>query len=177
MKYNKIIALIIIFATLITSTICNASETTYDYECAVVDVQYGNGKTDQYNQKTVVEIYHLLHAWRSAIKDSNAKKVASLVTEAAEFWPNGASPLKGRAALEEAFRPFLAEYKFSQDYECYELTIRGDIAFIRGLERNTKIPRKGGDTITTRQRAFSVIRQSKDGRWLFSRGMTNLPAK
>ena len=151
----------------------NASEAVSRYECIHVDTQ--SGIPEQHTEEKVAEIYQLFKAWRSAIEVGDAKKIASLVTEDAEFWSNGAPPLKGRRALETAFKPFLAKYIFSQKYDCYELILRGDIAFIRGLERNTKVPREGGTAIFTRQRAFSIIRQSKDGKWLFARGMTNLP--
>lgn len=151
----------------------SASEAVSRYECVHVDTQSGISK--QHNEKNIAEIYQLFKAWRSAIEVGDAKKIASLVTEDAEFWSNGAPPLKGRRALEAVFKQFLAKFIFSQKYDCYELILRGDIAFIRGLERNTKIPREGGTAIFTRQRAFSIVRQSRDGKWRFARGMTNLP--
>ncbi len=177
MKQFNIIISVVLFTSLMTNASCNASETVSDQKCVVVDTKSGNENFDQNNQKMVAEIYHLFHAWRNAVKKGDATKVANLVTEDAEFWTNGFPPLKGRAALEEAFRPYLAKYVYLQDFECYELIVRSNIAFSRGVEHNTKIPRNGGTAITTRQRAFSVIRKSSDGKWLFSRGMSNLPAK
>ena len=125
----------------------------------------------------VVEIYFLFEQWRKAVDEGNAKKVSLLVTEDAEFWPQGGNPIRGRSALEAAFKPFLLKYEFIQNYECIELSIRENIAFVRGIEHNTKIPRNGGKAITTRQRAFSVVRRTSEGKWLFARGMTNLEAE
>jgi ketosteroid isomerase-like protein len=64
---------------------------------------------------------------------------------------------------------------FLQDYECQELIVRGDRAFMWGLERNKRTPRAGGDVVIVQQRAFSVLHRSADGQWRFARGMTNLP--
>lgn len=175
MRAYKVFASIIM-AVLSTSANCIASEVASEHECAVVDIQSEKGVSGQENKNKVVGIYQLFSDWQDAVNDGDAKKIASLVTEDAEFWSNAAPPLKGRSALEEAFKPFLAKYSFSQDYECYELIVRGDTAFVRGFERNTKIPREGGAAILTMQRAFSVIRQTDSGEWLFGRGMTNLPA-
>jgi len=165
----------VVIAVLTFSMNCNASKSISGYECAITNILNDNGSSDQTSSNKTAKIYQLFKSWRNAIKESDPKKIASLVTKDAEFWSNGAPPLKGRLALENAFRPFLAKFIFSQEYECYELIVRGDIAFIRGLEHNKKIPREGGPPIITKQRAFSVIRQTKDGKWLFARGMTNLP--
>ncbi len=177
MKQFNVLIPVIVFTSLMTSASCNASETVSDQKCVVVDTESGNENSDQNNQKMVAEIYHLFHAWRNAVKEGDAKKVADLVTEDAVFWTNDSPPLTGRAALEEAFKPYLAKYVYLQDFECYELIVRSNIAFSRGIEHNTKIPRNGGTATTTRQRAFSVIRKSSSGKWLFSRGMSNLPPK
>jgi uncharacterized protein (TIGR02246 family) len=123
----------------------------------------------------VENIYALLDAWQEALAAADGPAVTVLVTDSAEFWPHGAPPIKGRAALAEAFAPFFAAYQLLQTFDCSELIIRGDLALLRGLERNRLIPRAGGDTTIVIQRAFSVVRRSADGRWRFARGMTNQP--
>ena len=54
-----------------------------------------------------------------------------------------------------------------------ERQVQGNWALLRGLEINTLTPKKGGEASEYRQRAFSVLRRSQDGRWRFARGMTN----
>jgi len=169
---NKLINYILLSVLLTNSTRSYSDDLKYDNTCDLVDVETTNADS---NQAQVGGIYQLFMDWREAIKVGDAESIANLVTEDAEFWSNGYDPLIGRLALKQAFEPFLAEYNYTQDYSCLELIIRGDVAFIRGHEENTKTPHKGGDTITTRQRTFSVIRQTKSGKWLFSRGMSNLP--
>lgn len=143
-----------------------------DVHCAVVDT---NAEADPSAQEAVQGIYALLAAWRGALREGDIEAVTTLVTEDAEFWSHGAAPLTGRPALADAFRPFFTGYEFLQDFDCHELVVRGDLAFMRGLERNRLVPRDGGDTMEVEQRAFSVMRRGVDGRWRFARGMTNEP--
>ncbi|NIM51389.1 MAG: SgcJ/EcaC family oxidoreductase [Gemmatimonadales bacterium] len=140
--------------------------------CAVVDVSDPETET---GRDIVQEIYTLLAAWREAVRQGDIEGVVDLITEDAEFWSQGATPVTGQAALTDAFRPFFADYELLQDFECHELVVRDDLAVMRGLERNHLIPRAGGDTVEVRQRAFSIMRRSTDGRWRFARGMTNQP--
>lgn len=121
------------------------------------------------------EIRKLLTAWASAVRRADAAAIASLVTEDAEFWSQGAAPLVGRAMVETAMAAFLGQYELDQHFEMQELVISGDLAFARGLERNRVTPRSGGEPKEVLQRAFSVIRRELDGRWRFARGMTNQP--
>ncbi|MCX7545145.1 YybH family protein [Marinicella gelatinilytica] len=99
------------------------------------------------------------------------------MTTDAVFWTHGAEPLVGRQALADAFAPFFENFLFIQDYDCHELIVRGDRAFVRGLERNKRIPHDGGEAVIVKQRAFSVLHRSANGQWRFSRGMSNKPAE
>ena len=101
----------------------------------------------------------------------------TLVTEDAEFWSNGAHPLVGRDSLRAALAGVFARFRFTQRFERAELVIRGDLAFMRGMERNTLYPIDGSPPTAQEQRAFSVMRRGPDGRWRFWRGMTNIPPK
>ena len=120
-------------------------------------------------------IDQLMKAWSKAVETADLETLVSLVTEDCEFWTNGAPPLIGREALASAFGPFLKRYEMRQELACQELVISGNLAFLRGTEINHLTPTGGGEPIVRRQRAFSVLRRSPDGEWLFARGMTNLP--
>lgn len=119
-------------------------------------------------------IEDLMTDWASAVMEADLEAIGSLVTEDAEFWTHGAAPLVGRRALVTAFEPFLKEFELYQQFDCKELILAGNFAFMRGTEVNQVTPRKGGETVVRRQRAFSVLRREANGKWLFARGMTNL---
>ena len=113
--------------------------------------------------------------WATAVVAGDVDSLGLLVTEDAEFWTHGAVPLVGRQALVAAFKPFLTQYKLYQQYDCKELIIGGNWAFMRGMEINHLTPRNGEESVVRRQRAFSVLRREANGKWLFARGMTNMP--
>ena len=174
MKTIKLICLIS-FWLVATASAVEDPGLQEDCRCATVDVASSIPDGSSSSEKYVQEIYLLLEDWRDAVRDGNTEAITKLVTEDAEFWSQGSPPLIGRAALADAFAPFFENFIFLQDYECHELIIRGDRAFMRGIERNKRIPRAGGNTVIVQQRAFSVLRRSVDGQWRFARGMTNQP--
>lgn len=143
--------------------------------CGAVDLAGGVDDASGPAGGAVQEIYALLDAWREALAAGDGPAVTALVTDSAEFWSQGTSPIKGRAALAEAFAPFFSDYQLLQVFDCSELIVRGNVAFLRGLERNRLISRASGDTTIVIQRAFSIVRRSPDGQWRFARGMTNQP--
>lgn len=120
-------------------------------------------------------INETLSDWATALRNADLDTIATLVTEDAEFWSHGEPPLNGPVALKQAFEPFFTQYKMHQDFHCQELIVCGEYAFMRGLEVNRLVSHDGGEVMEVKQRAFSVLRYGSDGRWRFSRGMTNLP--
>lgn len=113
--------------------------------------------------------------WEIAVLQVDFATLGSLVTADAEFWTHGAEPLVGREALIAVFKPFLAQYEMQQNYDCQELVITGDWAFIRGLEVNELKDRISGEVTISKQRAFSVLKKDDHDQWRFARGMTNRP--
>lgn len=118
-------------------------------------------------------IARTLQEWAAAIEEGNVEKLASLVTEGAEFWTHGADPVVGRRQVVEAFQPVFDRYRMEQRFEQREQRIADDWAFLRGVEINVMVPRGGGQRREIRQRAMSVLQRGSDGRWRFARGMTN----
>jgi|GEM_PF-2715210 len=159
-----------------TASVSKAANKSEDNRCATVDISESIDGSP-YSEENIEEIYTLFDDWKQAVLDGNSEAVANLVTEDAVFWTQGAEPLVGRTALAEAFAPFFEKFVFLQNYECHELIVRGDRAFVRGLETNKRTPRAGGDAVLVQQRAFSVLHRSADGQWRFARGMTNKPAE
>ncbi len=117
----------------------------------------------------------LLARWAGAVAVGNLDRIADLVAPDGEFWSPGAAPLVGRKAVRAAFAGILERYRFEQYFECAEIVVRDDLAFVRGIEHNRLHPRDGGAPIEKQQRAFSILRREADGEWRFWRGMTHLP--
>jgi uncharacterized protein (TIGR02246 family) len=121
-------------------------------------------------------IDRLFFEWMEAGKRGDVAAVVSLVTEDAEFWTHGAPAVKGRQAVAAMMEGFFAGFHFEQSFETLERIVLDGWAFVRGFELNRVTP-KGGETVEIRQRAFMVLRRDEDGRWRFSRGMTNLETR
>lgn len=128
-----------------------------------------------HDAEAVNGINQTLEAWRNAVSAGDARTLAGLVTRDAEFWTHGQIPLAGRDSVRGAFQSLFDQYDFDQSFECHELVLSGDWAFLRGLEKNRLTSRTTDDTTHVRQRAFSLMHRDADGVWRFARGMTNLP--
>lgn len=124
---------------------------------------------------SIAEIAHTFDTWRTAVRAGDLDTLVTLMTEDGEFWTHSQPALKGRDALRAAFTPILAAYELDQGFDCEEILVEGDLAFVRGTERNRVTPVDGGEPMVQLQRAFSVLLRGKDGVWRFARGMTNLP--
>jgi len=119
------------------------------------------------------EIDALFEQWKAAVAARDVERVAALVADDCEFWSNAAPPMRGKDAVRTTLREFYRRFEHRQEFERHELVVRGDLAFVRGIEDNVLRPADGGAEIRQRQRAFVVIRRDGDGRWRFARGMTN----
>jgi uncharacterized protein (TIGR02246 family) len=168
-RFHHVVVCVVTAVLSLTAPHALVAQENGEMRCSVVD--WPNAATEA--NPAVQGIYAVLAAWRDALRDGNMEAVTTLVTEDAEFWSQGAAPVTGRTALADAFRPFFTSYELLQEFECAELVVRGDWAFMRGLEWNRLVPRVGGDTLEIQQRAFSIMRRGTDGRWRFARGMTN----
>ena len=114
----------------------------------------------------------LFAEWKTAMSGGDVETLLSLITEDAEFWTQGAAPVKGRDSVRALFTAFFGTVSMRQDFAETERVVAGDIAFIRGFETNFLTPASGGDPVEVRQRAFMLLRRG-DGKWRFARGMTN----
>lgn len=114
----------------------------------------------------------LFAKWKTAMTRGDIQTLLSLITDDAEFWTQGAAPVKGRNAVRELFIAFFGTVSMRQDFEETERVVAGDIAFIRGFETNVLTPRDGEGPVEVHQRAFMLLKRV-DGKWHFARGMTN----
>ncbi|HEX7192381.1 MAG TPA: nuclear transport factor 2 family protein [Thermoanaerobaculia bacterium] len=118
------------------------------------------------------EIDALFAEWKKAMARGDTERLLTLIAEDAEFWTQGAAPVKGRDDVRTLFTAFFDTVSMQQNFEEIERVVAGDIAFIRGFERNLLTPATGGGPVEVHQRAFMLLRRT-DGQWRFARGMTN----
>lgn len=118
-------------------------------------------------------IDQLFREWAEAGRRGDARAMAQMVTEDAEFWSHGAAPLKGRDEVVARMTTFFEGYEIDQGFERQEIVLSGDLAFVRGMEINRVVPRDGAPVLEIRQRAFSILFREPEGPWRFARGMTN----
>ena len=118
------------------------------------------------------DIDALFAEWKAAMARGDAEHLLSLMAEDAEFWTQGAAPVKGRDAVRSLLAAFFGTVSMQQDFKEIERVVSGDIAFIRGIETNFLTPKAGGGPVEVHQRAFMLLRRI-DGKWRFARGMTN----
>jgi uncharacterized protein (TIGR02246 family) len=119
------------------------------------------------------ELARTFEHWAERVAAADAEGLAELITEDATFWSPGREALTGRVAAIAAFREVFGTYRMRQAFECEELVVAGEWAFVRGLERNQLVPQGGGEPLEVLQRAFSVLHRDDDGTWRFARGMTH----
>jgi len=120
-------------------------------------------------------IEQLFSDWEQAIREKDLDGVLRLIAPDGEFWTNGAPALTGHDAIRQTFGQFFERFRLEQEFELIELIVREDLAVARGVEHNLLVPAGGGEPIEQTQRAVSIMIRQDDGRWVFSRGMTNLP--
>jgi uncharacterized protein (TIGR02246 family) len=123
------------------------------------------------------EIDALYQAWKDAVRRGDIDTLLTFITEDAEFWPRDTPAIRGKENIRNLYASFFANFSLEQHFEETERIVEGGFAFVRGLEVNTLTPRTGGASTEVRQRAFSILRLDADGKWRFSRGMTNVDTR
>ena len=111
--------------------------------------------------------------WIAIVASGDVRELADLVTPDYEVWTHGAPALSGPRTVVATMSAVLAKYAVSQSYEPVETVIVGEWAFQRGIERIRVVPKGGGASQETAQRALLILRRGTDGRWRYARGMTN----
>jgi uncharacterized protein (TIGR02246 family) len=122
-------------------------------------------------------INDLLTRWQTALRKGDARAVANLVTEDAEFWSASAAPIIGRAAVRQRYADFFGQYSLDQRFNVTERVIGGDHAILRGIEVNSLTVKANNSPLQVEQRAMTVLRRDRDGRWRIARGMTNFTSQ
>lgn len=109
------------------------------------------------------QVQQTLRRWAKAVEESDLNTIGRLTSENAIFWTHGAPELRGREALENAFKPYFNQYNMKQDFQLDEIIISDDIAFVRGLEINRLTSLEDNSETVVRQRVFSILKNEPDG--------------
>lgn len=122
-------------------------------------------------------IDNLLSRWQAALRKGDARAVAALVTEDAELWSASALPITGRDAVRQRYSEFFSQYSLNQRFTLEERVIGRDHALLRGIELNQITVKANNSPLQVEQRAMTVLRRDRTGRWRIARVMTNFPSQ
>ncbi len=119
-------------------------------------------------------IRHLYRLWAELVRAEALPELLQMITPDAVFLPENAPPLAGRDRFESEYRQSFARFRIEQSFREEELTIAGDFAVMRGTVQIEVFPKDGGPSeVVSGRRTMMVLHRGHDGRWRFSRGMTN----
>jgi uncharacterized protein (TIGR02246 family) len=122
------------------------------------------------------EIDQLFADFTDALRRGDCEALADLVTDDAEFWSPGAPAMQGRDHVRTAMREACEQYLVERSWEEIERVAGDDFMVSVGIERTRTTPRAGGEAVEVVQRGWTMARRGADGRWRFTRGITNREA-
>ena len=122
------------------------------------------------------EVDQLFADFTDALRCGDCDRLADLVAEDAEFWTHGAAPMKGREHVRTAMRAACEQFVVDRSWEEIERLTGDDFMVSVGIERTRATPRAGGEPVEVVQRGWTMARRGADGRWRFTRGITNRDA-
>jgi len=119
-------------------------------------------------------IRNLGAAWVQAEHDRDLGALLRMVTDDVVFLRPGAAPIEGRQALEDLYRFVWASMSFRHRMRFREVRINGDVGYTVSDEDLTFTPLGDGSDFRLRGSGMAVILRGQDGRWRFSRAITNI---
>jgi ketosteroid isomerase-like protein len=103
--------------------------------------------------------------WGAAIAAGNFEKVLSFYADNAILMPPNQALLIGKESIREFMQTqpdqFIMEYSGTTE----DVQVSGDLAFTRGTQTQTLIPKSGGDTLTAKGNWLCIYRIQPDGTW------------
>ncbi len=112
--------------------------------------------------------------WVQAFNRADVETLVSLYTSDVVVMPPGEPELRGRQAVEDWIRRFFERHQAKQTVRNDEVTVSGDLAYLRGRFEVELVQRKGGPFETIRGRHLVIWRKGEEGAWRASRDIWNL---
>ena len=117
----------------------------------------------------ILEIIALREAWLAAVRNADADRLGSLVTDDVVVVHGDGRCVKGRNELNVDLRKGFESWRINQQVVDPEIAIPGNWAFEIAKVESTLIPIRGGDAIRTITTALVVLRKDKEGGWKVAR--------
>jgi uncharacterized protein (TIGR02246 family) len=121
----------------------------------------------------VREIRQLAIEWVRAETDRDLGCILRMVTSDVLILRPRAPAIEGRQALEDFYRQMWSQFDLEHKISTREVRVAGDFAFTWTLEEFTLSMRNGRQVFHLAGNGMAILRREPDGRWRFSRAITN----
>jgi len=114
-------------------------------------------------------IRKLVALWHSATAAGDVDTVLGLMSEDVVFLIAGQPPMRGRSSFERGLRGLLTQHRIESTGEIQEIDVSGSLAYCWSILTVRVAPIAGGDAITRKGSALSILRKQPNGSWLVVR--------
>lgn len=114
------------------------------------------------------DIRHAHAAWISAVNSGDVDLLLRLMTDDAVFLNPGQPPC-GPNGFHTNFVAAKVQFAFDCASEIEEVSVAGDIAYVRSRDNLSVTPRAGGPEVKLAGHRLTIYQRRKDGHWLLAR--------
>ena len=114
------------------------------------------------------DIRHAHATWISAVNSVDVDLLLTLMTDDAVFLNPGQQPC-GPNGFHANFTAAKDQFAFACASEIEEVSVAGDIAYVRSRDDLRITPRAGGPEVKLAGHRLTIYRRRKDGQWLLAR--------
>ena len=114
------------------------------------------------------DIRHAHAAWIGAVNSGDVDLLLTLMTDDAVFLGPGERPF-GPNGFHTNFTAAKDQFAFTCASEIEEVSVVGDIAYVRSRDDLRITPRAGGPEVKLAGHRLTIYRRRKDGHWLLAR--------
>ena len=114
------------------------------------------------------DIRHVHAVWIGAVNSGDADLLRTLMTDDAVFLNPGQQPC-GPGGFQTNFAAAKDQFVFTCASEIEEVSVAGDIAYVRSRDDLKIAPRAGGPEEKFAGYRLTIYRRGKDGHWLLAR--------
>ena len=121
-------------------------------------------------------IQALVQAWGAAVETGDVAEVMNLYTDDIVRMPADAPTIRGKQAIEEAFRGGFELFSIEVIWPVEgteEIIVADDWAFHLSEYLEKFTPKAGGETFEERGKIIEILKRQPDGSWRFAREIWN----